>query len=329
LNTLNYDYFFKADHEPALLDWLNSITAQIKNQSDPARHGHFPAWLETLFALPHAATDQIELNSDVVTTHSSITDTAEQKTRQAEIKEHLLKLTPWRKGPFSIEGVFVDSEWQSFLKWNRIANFISPLNNRSVLDVGCGNGYYGYRMLGAGAKSVVGVDPGELFCTQFLAINHFIKSCQLAVLPLTGEVVFDSPYHFDTVFSMGVLSHRRQPQEHLQGLHSCLKSGGELVLETLVIESESAEEMIPEDRYANMRNVWRLPSVPLLIEQVQQAGFSDVRCVDVCRTTTTEQRTTQWMPSYSLQNGLNTQDQSLTKEGYPAPVRAVIIAAKL
>lgn len=323
MKTLNYDHFYSADHDTDLEQWLRSIAPQIETQSNPARHGHFAIWLEALYSLPDCNTHDTNLNTERVTANIDAGD----KQKNA-IKTALMKLAPWRKGPFDIAGIFIDSEWRSFMKWNRIIDHISPLTDRKVLDVGCGNGYYGYRMLGAGAKCVVGVDPGELFCTQFAAINHFIKEEQLAVLPLTGEMIFANPYPFDTVFSMGVLSHRREPQDHLAGLFSCLRTGGELVLETLVIESDDAEVLIPQDRYANMRNVWKLPSVPHLSAQLTDAGFCEIRCVDVCKTTTDEQRSTDWMSSYSLENGLDPNDHSRTLEGHPAPVRCVLVAQK-
>ena len=46
---------------------------------------------------------------------------------------------PWRKGPFNVFGVAVDTEWRSSLKWNRIAGHVN-LRERRVLDVGCGGG---------------------------------------------------------------------------------------------------------------------------------------------------------------------------------------------
>ena len=324
MTTLNYEYFFAGDHEPGLKKWLHSLAAMVEAQSNPARHGHFPKWLKALHSLPACSTQRIDLNKDRVSAGTDLNPGDQQE----HIHAALMELIPWRKGPFEIDGLFVDSEWRSYLKWNRLIDHISPLTNRTVLDIGCGNGYYGYRMLGAGAKTVVGVDPGELFCTQFAAINHFVKATQLAVLPLTGEMVFDNPHPFDTVFSMGVVSHRRQTTEHLAGLLSCLRSGGELVLETLVIESDTSETLVPEDRYANMRNVWQLPSVPFLIAQLRDAGFCNVRCVDVCKTTVEEQRATTWMPSYSLINGLDPGDHTRTVEGHPAPVRCIAIAGK-
>lgn len=324
MTTLDFDYFYQADHDPDLKKWLHSVAPLVAAQSSPARHGHFPRWLCALNSLPACKSQSTDLNKNRVTTTTDVANSDQQEL----VHSALMKLTPWRKGPFEIDGLFIDSEWRSYLKWDRIKDHISPLTDRNVLDVGSGNGYYGYRMLGAGARTVVGVDPGELFCTQFAAINHFVKATQLAVLPLTGEMVFDNPWMFDTVFSMGVVSHRRNPQEHLTGLLSCLRAGGELVLETLVIEGEESKTLVPQDRYANMRNVWQLPSVPFLLEQLREAGFHRVRCIDVCKTTTDEQRATPWMPSYSLENGLDPCDHRLTREGHPAPVRCVVIANK-
>lgn len=322
MKTLNYSNFLQADHDPALRLWLQSLEDIIEKQSSPKRHGHFPKWLEALHSLPRYTANSIELNKDIVSVDST------NNTDDAQIRSTLMALTPWRKGPFQINDIFIDSEWRSNLKWSRIEKHITPLTNGNVLDVGCGNGYYGYRMLGAGAKTVVGVDPGELFCTQFAAINHFIKTSRFNVLPLTGEMVFDDPFLFDTVFSMGVVSHRREPLEHLTGLLSCLKPGGELVLETLVIESSKAASLVPEDRYANMRNIWVLPSVGLLKDMLSQTGFRDINCIDLCRTSIEEQRSTAWMPSFSLENGLDPKDATKTVEGYPAPTRCVLIARK-
>ena len=55
---------------------------------------------------------------------------------------------------------------------------------------------------------------------------------------------------------MGVLYHRRSPIDHLLELKGCLQTGGELVLETLVIDGGLGEVLVPENRYAKMRNVW-------------------------------------------------------------------------
>ncbi|MEP4101842.1 tRNA 5-methoxyuridine(34)/uridine 5-oxyacetic acid(34) synthase CmoB, partial [Paraglaciecola sp.] len=133
---------------------------------------------------------------------------------------------------------------------------------------------------------------------------------------------------FDTVFSMGVLYHRRSPIDFLYQLKNQLKKGGELVLETLVVEGDAQTVFMPGDRYAQMRNVWYLPSTAALTLWLQRVGFTNIRVVDVAATTIEEQRATEWMDTQSLVDFLDPDDHSKTIEGYPAPVRAVLIANK-
>jgi tRNA (mo5U34)-methyltransferase len=238
-----------------------------------------------------------------------------------------MTLLPWRKGPFHIHGIDIDTEWRSDMKWDRIQPYITPLDSRCVLDIGCGNGYHLWRMLGAGARCAIGVDPMRLYAVQFQAIRHFVGPQLPVTLLPTG--IEDLPLHvpsFDTVFSMGVLYHRRNPVEHIQQLATLVKPGGELVLETLIIEQDGPAELQPQDRYAQMRNVWHIPSLALLKQWMQHAGLSNIRIIDVSATTGEEQRTTGWMPFHSLKDFLDEQDRSKTIEGHPAPVRAVAIA---
>jgi tRNA (mo5U34)-methyltransferase len=109
-------------------------------------------------------------------------------------------------------------------------------------------------------------------------------------------------------------------------LREALKSGGELVLETLVIEGGLGDTLLPKDRYAKMRNVWFLPSCETLISWLERCGFKNIRLVNVCKTTIEEQRTTEWMTFYSLPNFLDPHNPDLTCEGLPAPMRAIVIA---
>ena len=127
---------------------------------------------------------------------------------------------------------------------------------------------------------------------------------------------------------MGVLYHRRAPIDHLLQLKACLRPGGELVLETLVIEGDVNQCLMPEDRYAQMRNVWFLPSVAMLERFLARAGFVNIRCVDLNRTSVEEQRSTEWMQFQSLPDFLQPDDSSKTLEVHPAPMRATLVAVK-
>ena len=251
-------------------------------------------------------------------------DLAEEDRNKLE--EQLKALHPWRKGPYNLFDIYIDTEWRSDWKWDRLKKRISPLNHRLVLDVGCGNGYHCWRMLGAGAKMVVGIDPLLLNVLQFHVIRKLYGETPVYVLPLGIE---DLPYGlklFDTVFSMGVLYHRRSPIDHLMELRDCLKPGGELVLETLVIDGGLGEVLLPEGRYAKMRNVWFLPSCETLVSWLKRCGFHNIRLVDVTSTSIEEQRSTEWMQFHSLKDFLSEENPQLTTEGLPAPKRAIFIA---
>jgi len=235
-------------------------------------------------------------------------------------------LHPWRKGPFELFGVHIDTEWRSDWKWERLQQRIDPLPGRRVLDVGCGSGYHCWRMLGDGATQVIGIDPTPLFVVQFWALQKYLQRDNIWVLPLGIEQVPPRLQAFDSVFSMGVLYHRRSPMDHLQELKDCLRPGGQLVLETLVIEGGPGDTLLPEGRYARMGNVWFLPSCDTLLSWLRKLGFVEPELVDVTVTSAQEQRSTQWMTFHSLADFLDPQDSSKSIEGYPAPRRAIVTA---
>jgi tRNA (mo5U34)-methyltransferase len=259
--------------------------------------------------------------------------TAESQTPLSEgqrlgIEKLLRNLMPWRKGPYSLYGVDIDTEWRSDLKWDRVLPHISPLAGRTILDVGCGSGYHLWRMIGAGAHLAVGIDPMQLFVCQFEAVRKLLGNDQRAhVLPLGIEQLPELNI-FDTVFSMGVLYHRRSPLDHLYQLKNQLAKEGELVLETLVVEGDENTVLVPGERYAQMRNVYFIPSALALKNWLEKCGFVDVKIVDHCYTTSEEQRRTSWLTTESLADFLDPNDPTKTIEGYPAPLRAVLVARK-
>lgn len=303
-----------------LQDWSADLPAQIDAKL-AIGHGDLPRWYAAVEALPPLHAGQIDL------LHAFSLDGQRDDSARDALETALRGLIPWRKGPFRLFGVHVDTEWRSDWKWQRVAPHLN-LAGKRVLDVGCGNGYYMWRMLGAGADTVVGIDPNWLFLCQFLAMKHYLPDLPAWHLPLAFEEMPGKLQGFDTVFSMGVLYHRRSPIDHLLDLKDCLVRDGELVLETLVVEGDAQQVLVPEDRYAQMRNVWFLPSVPALELWLRRAGFVDVRCVDVSITSVEEQRSTDWMRYQSLPEFLDPGDHRRTVEGLPAPRRAVLVARK-
>jgi len=290
-----------------------------------ASHGRQGEWDAALAQLPALAEVRVDYADNVRfgTAQTLAADTV------LSLREALMALRPWRKGPFEVFGVAIDAEWRSDWKWQRVTAHATSVQGRRVLDVGCGNAYYAWRMLGAGARAVVGLDPGLLQIAQFRALLNYQAHAPIVVLPLSTTALDVCLEAFDSAFSMGVLYHRREPLEHLLQLRRALRAGGELILETLIVLDHDDGILIPAGRYAGMRNVWSLPSTATVGQWLRAAGFSNARCVDVSPTTTAEQRATAWMTSYSLANFLDAEDATRTIEGYPAPQRAIFLADAL
>ena len=243
-------------------------------------------------------------------------------------EEDLMQLVPWRKGPFTIQDIFIDAEWQSSMKWKRILELDIELKGKNILDVGSGNGYYGFRMLGKGAEFVICLEPNVTHLTQFLALNHFINSDRIRMVPQRIEEISFSDECFDLVFSMGVLYHQRNPGNHLNLLASHLKEEGQIILETLIAPDEYGQALIPKSTYANMSNVWFIHTRKGLEDLVNDSGLKILQIGSSVKTTPVEQRATKWMPFRSLVDGL---DQALdrTVEGLPSPDRVVLVLTKL
>ena len=325
MNSLfDFSEFYLALSRHGLQKWQRQLQTAVESAANRP-DGNLPGWLTALQMLPELADCRAEIDRRVVSAVSARTLPAETGE---SLRKALLQLQPWRKGPFDICGTFIDSEWRCDMKWERVAPHISSLQNRKVLDVGCGNGYYLFRMAGMGAALTIGIDPSMLFLVQFMAAQKYLRVADTFLLPAGFEDLPENMEAFDTVFSMGVFYHRRAPFDFLRSLKMLLRRGGELVLETLVIAGDENQALVPEDRYARMNNVWFIPSVPALCKWLKKAGFIDIRIADTTKTTVEEQRATPWMPGESLEKCLNPDNPDLTIEGLPAPVRAVIIATR-
>ena len=306
--------------------------ARLARFYDSVSHGDFPGWIDAINGLPEISPSAVNLDTDTISIGAASDCSASQRET---MRRQLQRLLPWRKGPFNLFGLEIDAEWRSDMKWRRLQDRIAPLSGRTVLDVGCGNGYYGWRMLGAGAERVVGTDPTLRYVMQQRAVAKYLPDASFDILPFTLEtVVADGPASllpadgFDTVFSMGVIYHRREPANHIRDLLRFLRPGGELVLESLVIDGKHGDVLQPRDRYARMRNIWAIPSIATLKSWLSDAALTSIEVADISVTTPAEQRVTEWTFEQSLSDFLDPQNPRLTIEGYPAPKRAIMICSK-
>jgi len=283
-------------------------------------NGNIPKWSVAIEELKTIPKTKIELNEPYISIG--------QNGNNTKIIETALKrLLPWRKGPFIFDNLKLESEWQGGLKWQRLQNHITPLKNRRVLDVGAGNGYFTLRMAIEGASKALGIEPFLLFNYQYAAIKSLSNSkINAMLLPIRLEEMPKLAI-FDSVFSMGVLYHQRDHMQHLTQLMEMMAPDAELILETLVVDGPNGYSLIPEGRYAQMRNVHCLPSIETLKSWLVKANFKNIKVIDINKTTPEEQRKSEWIGdnAASLEDFLDPSDSSLTKEGHPAPTRVIII----
>ena len=322
---ISFDSFINSLKDTPLADFRQAFKDILAIRYQPENHGDYVAWSEAFSKLP--AVDQADLLTDQPVLQIGKAEDLTKDQHQS-LLAGLQGFHPWRKGPFNFFGHFIDTEWRSDYKWQRLLPHIAPLKGRAVADVGCGSGYHCWRMAGAGARFVLGIDPSTKFLLQFNSVKKYAPQAPVFYLPLRSEDLPVNMQYFDTVFSMGVIYHRRSPFDHIDELKAMLRPGGELILETLVIEGDENSVLTPANRYAKMRNVWFIGSALATKRWLERCGLNKVRIVDETLTTTAEQRSTDWMRFNSLTDFLDPADNSKTVEGYPAPRRAVFVANK-
>lgn len=237
------------------------------------------------------------------------------------------KLIPWRKGPFKIFDLEIDSEWQSNIKYNLIRPYFN-LKDKIVADIGCNNGYYMFRMLEDCPKRLIGFDPSPLTLHQFEFINHFVRS-DIVYEMLGVEHLEFYNHKFDFIFMLGVLYHRADPVGTLKSLARGLNSKGEILIDTFMIDGDDEICLTPNKRYSKIPNIYFIPTIPALKNWLERAGFENIEVLATTVTTSEEQRKTPWSFDESLEDFLDPNDSSKTVEGYPAPKRVYVKARKI
>ena len=303
----------------------NAFETLIKEKRAFLDHtkGNVLKFKKILESLPDVVPSVIDLESRAVTVGDTL-DLTQQE--HGLLMDRLEQLCPWRKGPFNLFGIQIDSEWQSWMKWERLLRYIGSLKGQRILDIGSSNGYYMFRMAAQNPLMVLGLEPQSTFYFQYLAIQKFLRQENVFCLPVPHDQLPKMDKYFDTVFCMGVLYHRKSPLQMLKDICDSMRPGGKLILENLILDSKSNFCLFPKDRYAKMRNIFFIPDLLVMESWLLRAGFKNIKCVDITKTSFEEQRKTRWIQTETLKDFLDPNDPDKTVEGYPAPVRAIFIA---
>ena len=276
---------------------------------------------DAIKALPNF--DNIKITIDN-TINIDIENLSQSQSKQIYDCAYLMR--PWRKGPFRINEVVIDAEWRSYIKYNMLEPHFN-LKDKIVGDIGCNNGYYLFRMMEQKPKKLIGFDPSAIYYSQFMFIDHFVKSDIVYELLGVEHVEFYE-HKFDVLFCLGVLYHRSDPVSMLKSLFKGLNKGGELILDTFMIDGDDEMCLTPKDRYSKIPNIYFIPTVNALINWCKRAGFDEVEVLDIKKTDLNEQRKTPWVNTQSLEDFLDPKDETKTVEGYPAPKRVYIKAIR-
>lgn len=285
----------------------------------------FLRYRNILHAVHHLRASSCDFSGDVVRIG---TDTDISPEEQQLVKQSLRGLMPWRKGPFSVFGIDIDAEWRSERKWNRIVPELPDLSGKIVADIGCNNGYYMFRMAHHRPAFVLGFEPYLQHYSTFKTLNAFAGQDQLQVELLGIEDLALFPKSFDVIFCLGILYHRPSPLAALRDLHTALKPGGWLIIESQAIPGEEPVALFPHSTYAKAPGTWFVPTAACLHNWMTRTGFRKVQQFCEHAMGKEEQRRTAWMEFESYEDFIDKDNPAFTIEGYPAPRRVFFKATR-
>jgi len=244
--------------------------------------------------------------------------------------ECINSLKPWKKGPLKLFGTKIDSEWRSDFKWERLQKAIVDidLDGKTICDLGCGNGYFMYRMLEYNPKLVVGIDPNLHAWLEFNLFQRISGVDNLKFEYLRGDVMSSMAGMFDVVFCLGVLYHTPDPIGMLHDIKKSMRAKSTLIVDCQGIDGEDHIALFPKKRYTNMKGVYFLPTLNTLKNWLQRANFNNIKVIFGEELSTEEQRATDWANVRSLRESLDPKDDSKTVEGYPRAHRFYVQCTK-
>jgi len=155
-------------------------------------------------------------------------------------------------------------------------------SGKSVMDIGCADGFFSFDAEEKGADGVLAIDdePREQRPTRELAFQLLDSKVRYKQLDLYD---FDSQLdeYFDIIIFMGVLYHLKYPLFGLEKVVKKLAKGGTLYLETeysilYSIMGQSAAEFIKDDRLQKDPTNWWVPSIKCIRDMMEVAGLSDI-----------------------------------------------------
>ena len=105
LEFFRLDTLVQALQRAGMQRWAQSLPAQVEAEIRERQHGDIPRWQAALDELPKIAPARIDLDAPAVTAAGAPLPQAQR----VSLEQTLLRLSPWRKGPFHLHGVDIDT----------------------------------------------------------------------------------------------------------------------------------------------------------------------------------------------------------------------------
>jgi 2-polyprenyl-3-methyl-5-hydroxy-6-metoxy-1,4-benzoquinol methylase len=105
-----------------------------------------------------------------------------------------------------------------------VLKHLGDLNNKKVLDIGCGTGSLVQKIAEAGAAHVIGIDYSETAIKTAQSTHHH-PNAQYRFVDFT---TWNEP--MDIIISCGTFEHLDDPQEMMNKISSLLNPGGTMIL---------------------------------------------------------------------------------------------------
>ncbi len=106
----------------ALEAWRLLLPEQFASGMSVKRYGDIPRWRTALAALPELRVNTTQFDTSAVGCDGPI-----NTSEKAALENALRGLHPWRKGPFELFDITIDTEWRSDWKWQRLLPGLKPL----------------------------------------------------------------------------------------------------------------------------------------------------------------------------------------------------------
>ncbi len=188
----------------------------------------------------------------------------------------LLQRFKWYQRIRLADGVYTPGPMDSEEKL-RLIQLPEDLRGKSVLDIGCNEGFFAFEAERRGAAYVLAIDSDSRARKKFHVVKHLLKSNVEFLFLDVADLDERKIGRFDVTLFLSVSHHLKEPFSALDRVASV--TGEMAIMEFLVAGMKGAggEEpplMIRRTREGPKRGL--LPTRAFLVERLKQSGFAKV-----------------------------------------------------